>query len=336
MAVDPAVFAEARRLFDAVVDLGAAARAARLAAAPAPVRELALRWLAAEEEEDSAFMTRPSLGVVKVLADLLVQAEGVPEEIGPYRVLEELGRGSMGVVYAAEHGRSGAAVALKTLSPFGRSASALARFRAELDVISRLRHPGIPRVYERFEEDGAPVLVMEHIRGPLLAPLLAEAPLGRPAARLLLGRLLSAVAHAHEAGVIHRDIKPGNVRLRAEAPRENPQPVLLDFGIAALAGGPGALAGTLDYVAPEQLLGESPAATADVYSLGVLGWQLLTGRVPLALEGAEPAAAVEAKQALRLPDGVLHADDRVILATMHPEPAARPPTVRALAEALGL
>jgi serine/threonine-protein kinase len=337
MAADPEVFARARAVFDAVVDLGAAARAARLAAEPPAVRELAGQWLAAEEDDDSVFLTRPSLGVVKVLADLLVQAEGVPERIGPYLVSEELGRGTMGVVYGAEHAQSGAPVALKTLSPFGRSAGALARFRAEVEVLSRLRHPGIPQVHGCLDEDGTPVLVMERIEGPLLAPLLAEAPLDRGAARTLLQRLISAVAHAHDSGVVHRDIKPGNVRLRASPPpRTDPAPVLLDFGIAALSGGPGAAAGTLDYVAPEQLLGESPSPAADVYSLGALGWQLLTGAVPQALEGCPPDEAVAAKQALQLDPSALHPADRALVDALCPRPEDRPPTAAALAQALGL
>jgi serine/threonine-protein kinase len=337
MAADPEVFARARAVFDAVVDLGAAAREARLAAEPAEVRELAGRWLAAEEDDDSAFMTRPSLGVVKVLADLLVQAEGVPERIGPYLVSEELGRGTMGVVYGAEHAQSGAPVALKTLSPFGRSAGALARFRAEVEVLSRLRHPGIPEVHGCLDEEGTPVLVMERIEGPLLAPLLAEAPLGRSPARTLLRRLISAVAHAHASGVIHRDIKPGNVRLRGSPPpRTDPAPVLLDFGIAALSGGPGARAGTLDYVAPEQLLGESPSPAADVYSLGALGWQLLTGAVPLDLEGSTPDEAVAAKQRFVPETSRLHRADRALAAALRPKPDLRPPTAAALAAALGL
>ncbi len=346
MPADVAVFAQARALFDAVVDRGAADRAAALAAAPPEVAALAQRWLDAEEEDDSAFMTRPSLGVVKVLADLLVQTEGVPETIGEYTILEELGRGSMGVVYAAEHQRSGAPVALKTLSPFGRSAAARARFEAEVAVLRRMRHPGIPRVHGWLDEDGAPVLIMERIQGPLLAPLLAAAPLARPAARRLLGRLCAAVAHAHAAGVVHRDIKPGNIMLRSAGasgpadaqadPRADPRPVLLDFGIAALAGTAGARAGTLDYVAPEQLEGASPAPTADVYSLGALGWQLLTGAVPLGLEGAEPAAAVAAKRALMPDPAALAPADRPLVAALAPDPRRRPASVAALVATLDL
>ncbi len=331
--MDPAVFAQARALFDAIIDLGESERRRQLGLVSADVQVLTQRWLDAEDAEDAAFMTSPSLGVVRVMADLLVQTEAMPEQIGDYRVTEELGRGAMGVVYAAEHQSSGAEVALKTLSPFGRSPAARVRFEAEVETLSRMRHPGIPRVYGCFDDDGTPVLVMERIRGELLGDVIADGGLSRDEARALLGRLCDAVAHAHGGGVIHRDIKPGNIRLRATQP---PEPVLLDFGIAALSGGAGCVAGTLDYVAPEQLLGSVPEPEADVYSLGALGWQLLTGAPPIDLRDASVEDALVAKQSMVLDAEALLPEDRPLVRALAVDPAVRPPTVAAFVAALGL
>ena len=212
----------------------------------------------------------------------------VPGEstLGPYRLLRVLGRGSMGVVHLAIDSRTQQPLALKVLGlgqglDAAEYAQARQRFLAEAETARRLSHPAIVSVHGAGEETGRAWLAMELLGGcdlgryTHMSRLLPE-----PVVLVLAERLARALAHAHARGVTHRDIKPGNVMLDLPAGRIK----LTDFGIAALADmsrtRTGVVLGTPWYMAPEQLAGGVADARSDLYSLGVLLFQLLSGRLP--------------------------------------------------------
>jgi serine/threonine protein kinase len=209
----------------------------------------------------------------------------LPRQFGSYELIEEIGRGGMGVVYKARQANLDRTVALKVLlaGEFA-SASEAARFRDEALSAARLDHRGIVPVYEAAEAEGRSYLTMKLIDGASLAQRLPEY-VGRPAA---VARLLEAVAaavhHAHSRGVIHRDLKPANILLDRDG-----APHVTDFGLAwrldrdESLTRTGVLVGTPSYMAPEQAAGSKArelTAAADVYSLGAILYELLTGRPP--------------------------------------------------------
>jgi hypothetical protein len=230
--------------------------------------------------------------------DILLQAEslrahalermvGQHVHLGEYELLEIIGRGGMGVVYRARN-KSGKEVALKIIAPLGVSRERRQRFVREATVLQRLHHPGICRLLESGQVD-APggaldYFSMELVEGVSLRDHLALARPDRAERLQLLDALLDAVEHAHEQNITHRDIKPENVLIRSDG-----SPVLLDFGIAHLTGyrsttalqtQTGSMMGTLRYMSPEQARGEHVNESSDVYSLGVLAHEILTGELP--------------------------------------------------------
>jgi serine/threonine protein kinase len=220
----------------------------------------------------------------------------LPGRLGAYSIREFLGEGGMGVVYLAEQENPKRLVALKVLKSGHPSAKLRRRFAREAEILGRLQHAGIAQIFEAGTviENGLETrfFAMELIRG---VPLLEYAAgLGRDDRIRLAQRICGAVDHAHRMGVVHRDLKPGNILVDAGG-----QPKVLDFGVArALDLNPGAagvhtetgqLIGTVPYMSPEQFLGDPSAVgpESDVYSLGVLSYQLLCGRLPHALEGTD-------------------------------------------------
>ena len=217
--------------------------------------------------------------------DLLDPADP-PRFVGKYEILGELGRGGMGVVHLARQPDLNRVVAIKRLLR-GASASEddMARFRAEAASAARLSHPHIVAVHDVGVERDVPFLVMRYVEGTTLARKLADGPLPPRAAATLLAPICRAVAHAHERGVLHRDLKPSNILIDLDG-----QPLVSDFGLAKRIDlgdelGPtitGAILGSPSYMAPEQA--STRRATvgppADVYSLGAILYQMLTGRPP--------------------------------------------------------
>ncbi|MFT4709342.1 MAG: serine/threonine protein kinase/WD40 repeat protein, partial [Planctomycetota bacterium] len=213
----------------------------------------------------------------------------IPERIGRYRVLRSIGRGGMGVVYEAVQDSPHRSVALKVLHPELLSESGLRRFGLEAEVLGRLQHQGIAQVFDArttIEDDKTPYLAMELIQGPPITTWARTAALGAEGCLDLVARVCDAIEHAHQQGVIHRDLKPGNILVDSTG-----QPKILDFGIARMVddGDPGTLLtltgqviGTAAYMSPEQAQGEADKidARCDVYALGVIAYELLAGNLP--------------------------------------------------------
>ncbi|MBI5388740.1 MAG: protein kinase [Verrucomicrobia bacterium] len=211
-------------------------------------------------------------------------------DFGDFELLEELGRGGMGVVYKARQKSLNRVVALKMIQS-GRLArdSDLRRFRTEAEATARLQHPHIVPVHEIGTQEGQHYFTMDFVAGRSLSELLREGPLPARQAAAHLHAIAGAVQHAHERGVLHRDLKPSNVLLDAAG-----QPRVTDFGLAKLLeGGPevtcsGAVVGSPGYMAPEQAAGQSSHASvrSDVYSLGAILYDLLCARPPFQADTA--------------------------------------------------
>lgn len=206
------------------------------------------------------------------------------KRIGPYRLLDEIGRGGQGVVYLAEDTRLGRTVALKVLTRTGGTSTSMGRFRREAALPGRLEHPGICVVYETGSDGERHYIAMRYVAGESLAAKLAR---GDHLAREDVLRWIEAAARAlhaaHEAGIIHRDVKPGNIMITPEG-----QAVILDFGLARESYGTspditltGDVFGTLAYMSPEQLQGsQTRDRGTDIWSLSVVLYQCLTGTRP--------------------------------------------------------
>jgi len=215
-------------------------------------------------------------------SDLDTLAPGT--RVGNYVVIEELGRGGMGVVYLAEDQRLGRRVALKALPASVASSPELRqRLRREARAAATISHPGVAVVYALEEIDDHLFIASEYVRGDTLRAVIAHGPIVPARAQAMALEIVSALAAAHQAGVIHRDLKPENVLIATDGRIK-----IVDFGIAQIEGPEatrltraGAMLGTPAYMAPEQLLGGSVDARADIYAVGVVLSEMLTGHHPL-------------------------------------------------------
>jgi serine/threonine-protein kinase len=301
-------------------------------------------------------------GARDVLSDLAPGAE-----VGPYRVAEEVGRGGMGAVYRAERadGAFEQTVALKVVKRGMDSDAVLRRFRAERRILARLEHPGIARLIDGgLSDDGRPWLAMEFVEGEPITDYCDRRALGVDARLSLFRRACEAVEYAHRQLVVHRDLKPSNV-LVTETPA-GPRVKLLDFGIAKVLAGdagdepltvltaPGQPLLTPEYAAPEQVAGGPVSTATDVYALGVVLYELLTGRRPYTfgvrtpsvvehvvrtVQPPRPSAAVEDASAHgatadRLRRQLAGDLDTICLMALRKEPERRYGSAQALADDL--
>ena len=205
-----------------------------------------------------------------------------PRGVGDrFRVESRLGRGGMGDVHKAYDTVLQRTVAVKTLTPGNADAQAVQRLLREARACARLTHPGIVTIYDVLETEGGVCIVMEHLAGASLESLHKFPRFSSFAAKIgIVVRILEALHYAHGRGVVHRDIKPANVQILPDSAVK-----LLDFGIAHLVGAEAltaanAVTATAHYASPEQLRGEESGAATDVYSTGILAYEMLTRRRP--------------------------------------------------------
>ena len=259
---------------------------------------------------------------------------------GRYRVLRELGTGGMGTVYLAEHVHLGRLTAVKVLCPPRCDDNPIAeqRFRQEALLVAGVRHPGVAQVYD-FDRgaDGRYLLAMEYVEGETVAQRLErDGPFPLPDAIRVLRIVADALNHVHWMGILHRDLKPQNIML-------GPGGVVkvLDFGVAhdmaQLSARDGFQPGTLAYMSPDQLLGDEIGPASDVFSLGVVFYQMLTGRLPHA---GTTVATLRLQRLLRPPIPVHWLRPicprelaEVVAQALHPDPAARWPSALTFAQA---
>jgi serine/threonine protein kinase len=205
------------------------------------------------------------------------------ENVGPYRIIEQLGQGGMATVYKAYHAALDRYVAIKALHlAFGEDQNFLTRFQREARLVAKLEHPNIVPVYDYSEHEGRPYLVMKFIEGDTLKARLAQGPLTSAEIEKVVDAIGSALAYAHKQGILHRDIKPSNVLVANDG-----QLYLADFGLARMAqSGESTLSsdmimGTPQYISPEQAMGTKELDEGtDIYSLGVMMYEMVVGRVP--------------------------------------------------------
>ena len=266
--------------------------------------------------------------------------------MGDYLLLDILGRGGMGRVYLAEHIRLGRRVALKMLRRrFAGNEAAIERFLTEARAINRIRHENCIEVTDLFEtDDGHTCYIMEALEGRSLAELLRSVGAPRPERTVRIAyQVASAMVAVHDAQIIHRDLKPENIFLTQRGGRDDVVK-LLDFGVAKLTDASalsttessvGVAVGTLEYMSPEQLIGQPIDPRADIFALGVVLYECVTGRLPfagqterevlfsqLSTDPARPSTAVKADA--YIPQSL----DELIMQCLDREPSRRPQTMR--------
>lgn len=352
--LDPARWRRLTELFRASMDLSRRERRERIRVVRLSDPELARELetlLSAHDALDSSLDGGETFSVRKLgaldpsLAAALLEESGPARlesgaTVGPYRVVRRLGRGGMGEVYLAEDPRLDRRVALKLLPPW-LAADDLARrrFTAEARAASSLDHPCITTIYEIDETpEGRVYIAMAYYEGETLAERIARGPLPVDEAVTLGRQIASGLAAAHQVGIVHRDVKPSNVALAADGAAK-----LLDFGVAKVRGSrltrDGAVPGTAAYMSPEQTRGEPCGPRSDLWSLGVVLHEMLTGERPFRAEAGQAlvyAIRNDEPPALRdLRPGAPADLDALLARLLSRDPDDRPASAHAVAEELG-
>jgi serine/threonine protein kinase len=274
-----------------------------------------------------------------------IDSEPLPAAVatfGDYEILTEIARGGMGIVYKARRKGSPKLLALKVLiSGVDATEEQVRRFEREGEAARRFRHANIVRVYDAGRHEGYHYIAMEFVEGKSLEDLLQAGPLDAKRAAEIVRDMARAVDHMHQAGVIHRDLKPGNILLDKDG-----KPKLIDFGLAKTIDRSskltrsGAAVGTPYYMPPEQVRGEGVTAQSDVYALGAILYELVVGEVPFSAENPIELYHKIASSELVLPSKLIEglpADLETIVAhSMEKQPKDRYASAAALADDLEL
>jgi hypothetical protein len=256
--------------------------------------------------------------------------------LGQYEIVERLGGGGMAVVYRAVQQPLGREVALKALSSeLFQDEGFVKRFETEAKTLAKLDHPNILPIYDFEVTEGVAFLTMPLIRGGTLRDILNRGPLDPLTAWRYLREIGDGLQHAHDAGIVHRDLKPTNVLIHADG-----RAMLADFGLARGAGQPthlttiGLAIGTPGYMAPEQVMGHDVDKRADIYAMGVLTFEMLTGRLPYIgsnrMEVAYATVNSPIPSAVKLNTALPDELDQLLTKVLAKDPAQRPQTVRDL------
>ncbi len=256
--------------------------------------------------------------------------------LGQYEIVERLGGGGMAVVYRAVQQPLGREVALKALSPeLFQDDGFVKRFETEAKTLARLDHPNILPIYDFEVTDGVAFLTMPLIRGGTLRDILNRGPLDTLTAWRYLREIGDGLQHAHDAGIVHRDLKPTNVLIHSDG-----RAMLADFGLARGAGQPthlttiGLAIGTPGYMAPEQVMGHEVDRRCDIYAMGVLTFEMLTGRLPFIgsnrMEVAYATVNAPVPSAAKLNNALPDELDVLLAKVLAKDPGQRPQTVREL------
>lgn len=211
----------------------------------------------------------------------------IGENVGQYRIIEQLGQGGMATVYKAYHASLDRYVALKVLHPaFNEDQTFISRFQREARVVAKLEHPNIVPIYDYSEHEKRPYLVMKYIEGDTLKARLTQGPLTSEEIEQVVNSVGAALEYAHRQGILHRDIKPSNVMIAADG-----MMYLADFGLARIAQAgestmsSDSIMGTPQYISPEQAMGKKDLdAGTDIYSFGVMLYELVVGQVPFSAD----------------------------------------------------
>ena len=265
----------------------------------------------------------------------------IGENIGPYRLVEQLGQGGMATVFKAYHPELDRYVAIKALHPaFAEDDTFLARFQREARVVAKLEHPNIVPIYDYSQYENRPYLVMKYIEGETLKARISNGIIPMEESLRIIETIGSALQYAHEKNVLHRDIKPSNVLIS----KDN-QVYLTDFGLARMAQSSDKtlttdmMIGTPQYISPEQALAKQDLDTrTDIYSLGVVIYELLVGKVPFTAD--TPFAIVHDHIYTPLPlprtinPGLSESTERVLLKALAKDKEDRYSNVSSMIEAL--
>src|SRR6266571_245794 len=315
-----------------------------LATLPEAVAEGDLSAVASAKADDSGRVEQ-SAGEDRASASqdkTTVRAAELLGELGDYELVEEIGRGGQGVVYRARQKGLNRTVALKVIG-LGRWATRahIKRFRLEAEAAASLDHPYIVPIYEVGERDGQCFFSMKFVEGGQLDAVVRQAPLSIRQAVELIEKVARTVHYAHEHGILHRDIKPGNILLDAKG-----EPHLTDFGLARLVESESTVTRTLEvlgtpsYMAPEQAVGNNAAVSSvtDVYGLGAVLYQLLTGQPPFAggttYETIKLLLDTEPRHPRLLNPKIDRDLSTICLKSLEKDPKRRYPSALALAEDL--
>jgi serine/threonine protein kinase len=297
--LNPERWQQVKELLATALEMDPAARTAYLDRACAndpPLRSDLDRYLAADQEAGVEFLNTPAKEI-EIIDSSGEASPRVGRRVGPYQIVEEIGAGGMGEVYRAFRAddQYRKQVAIKLVRAGQDSSFVVGRFKNERQILASLDHPNIARLHDGgTTEDGLPYFVMELIDGQPIDQYCAERGLSVPERLKLFMQVCSAVQYAHQRLIIHRDIKPGNILVASDG-----TPKLLDFGIAKILD-PEAVTGQIDatltvfriltpgYASPEQVKGEPITTASDVYSLGVVLYELLTGQHPYRQPNSTP------------------------------------------------